>query len=98
MAAPPCRSSRAIARRPPGAWTTLPDGSRLGPAPVVPVADVTDLAPGQLLAGKKEVLVGTGGHAVRLTEVTPQGKRAMSAADWARGARLTSDTVLGGAA
>lgn len=82
----------------PGAWTTLPDGSRLGLAPVVPVADVTDLAPGQLLAGKKEVLVGTGGHAVRLTEVTPQGKRAMAAADWARGARLDAGTVLGGAA
>ena len=62
------------------------------------VADVTDLAPGQLLAGKKEVLVGTGEHAVRLAEVTPQGKRPMSAADWARGARLASDTVLGGAA
>ena len=44
------------------------------------------------------MLVGTGGHAVRLTEVTPQGKRAMAAADWARGARLGSDTVLGGAA
>jgi methionyl-tRNA formyltransferase len=65
---------------------------------VLPVADVTDLAPGQLLAGKKEVLVGTGGHAVRLTEVTPQGKRAMAAADWARGARLDSRTVLGGTA
>ena len=58
----------------------------------------TDLAPGQLLVGKKEVLVGTGGHAVRLTEVTPQGKRAMAAADWARGARLDADAVLGGAA
>lgn len=82
----------------PGAWTTLPDGSRLGLAPVVPVPDVTDLAPGQLLVGKKEVLVGTGGHAVRLTEVTPAGKRPMAAADWARGARLGSDPVLGGVA
>ncbi|WP_421741444.1 methionyl-tRNA formyltransferase [Cellulomonas sp.] len=82
----------------PGAWTTLPDGSRLGLAPVLPVADVTDLVPGQLLVSKKDVLVGTGGGAVRLTQVTPQGKRAMSAADWARGARLASDTVLGGAA
>ena len=82
----------------PGAWTTLPDGSRLGLAPVQPVADVTDLVPGQLLVGKKDVLVGTGGGAVRLTQVTPQGKRAMDAADWARGARLASGTVLGDAA
>ncbi|GEK20000.1 methionyl-tRNA formyltransferase [Cellulomonas xylanilytica] len=82
----------------PGAWTTLPDGSRLGLAPVVPVPDVTDLAPGKLRAGKKEVLVGTGGHAVRLTDVTPQGKRAMAAADWVRGARLDAGTVLGSAA
>ncbi|MBO3085574.1 methionyl-tRNA formyltransferase [Cellulomonas fengjieae] len=82
----------------PGAWTTLPDGSRLGLAPVVPMAEVTDLAPGRLRAGKNEVLVGTGGHAVRLTDVTPQGKRTMAAADWARGARLADDTVLGGGA
>jgi len=82
----------------PGAWTTLPDGSRLGLAPVRLAPDVTDLAPGRLQVGKKEVLVGTGGHAVRLTEVTPQGKRSMAAADWARGARLDADTVLGGAA
>ncbi|WP_421733795.1 methionyl-tRNA formyltransferase [Cellulomonas sp.] len=82
----------------PGAWTTLPDGSRLGIAPVVPVPDVTDLAPGQLLVGKKDVLVGTAGSAVRLSEVTPQGKRTMAAADWARGARLAADTVLGGGA
>ncbi|WP_456844057.1 methionyl-tRNA formyltransferase [Cellulomonas sp. P5_C6] len=82
----------------PGAWTTLPDGCRLGLAPVVPVPDVDDLTPGELRVTKREVLVGTGGHAVRLTEVTPQGKRAMAAPDWARGARLDDATVLGGAA
>lgn len=79
----------------PGAWTTLPDGSRLGLGPVTLAREVTDLAPGQVRAGKREVLVGTAGHAVQLGEVTPQGKRPMPAADWARGARLADDLVLG---
>jgi methionyl-tRNA formyltransferase len=82
----------------PGAWTTLPDGARLGVGPVEPVPDVAGLAPGQVRASKHEVLVGTGGHAVRLGDVTPAGKRPMAAADWARGARLDDGTVLGAAA
>ncbi|GIG20349.1 methionyl-tRNA formyltransferase [Cellulomonas chitinilytica] len=79
----------------PGAWTSLPDGARLGLGPVVPVPEVDDLGPGRLRVTKHEVLVGTGGHAVRLGEVTPPGKRPMAAADWARGARLDGTTVLG---
>ncbi|WP_028048395.1 methionyl-tRNA formyltransferase [Cellulomonas sp. URHD0024] len=82
----------------PGAWTTVPDGSRLGLGPVVGAPDVTDLAPGEVRAGKRDVLVGTAGHAVRLGDVTPQGKRPMAAADWARGARLDGAVVLGGVA
>ena len=70
----------------PGAWTMLKD-SRVRLAPVE-VTDTTDLAPGEIRAGKSEVLVGTGSTAVRLGEVIAQGKRAMSAADWARGMRL----------
>jgi methionyl-tRNA formyltransferase len=70
----------------PGAWTMLKDSRvRLGP---VEAADTTDLAPGEIRAGKREVLVGTGSTAVRLGEVIAQGKRAMTAADWARGVRL----------
>jgi methionyl-tRNA formyltransferase len=79
----------------PGAWTTLPDGSRLGTGPVRLAGEVTDLAPGEVRVGRSEVLVGTGTHAVRLGDVTPAGKRAMAAADWARGARLADGTVLG---
>lgn len=79
----------------PGAWTTLPDGSRLGLGPVRPVTEVTDLAPGEVRVGRGEVLVGTGTHAVRLGEVRPAGKKAMAAADWARGARMPEGTVLG---
>ena len=77
----------------PGAWTTLPDGSRLGLGPVVPTDEV--LAPGLVVAGRREVLVGTATQAVRLGAVTPTGKRTMPAADWARGARLPGGVVLG---
>jgi methionyl-tRNA formyltransferase len=77
----------------PGAWTTLPDGSRLGIGPVAVTDEV--LAPGLVVAGKRDVLVGTATQAVRLGDVTPTGKRTMPAADWARGARLPEGTVLG---
>jgi len=77
----------------PGAWTTLPDGSRLVLGPVTVTDEV--LAPGLVAAGKRDVLVGTATTAVRLGEVTATGKRTMPAADWARGARLAAGTVLG---
>ena len=83
----------------PGAWTTVPgpDGApaRLGLGPVTPRPDVTDLKPGELRPGKREVLVGTATHAVELGLVQPVGKKPMAAADWARGARLEAGTVLG---
>lgn len=79
----------------PGAWTTAPDGTRLGLGPVRPRPDVLDLGPGQVRAGRREVLVGTGSHAVQLGDVSPAGRRAMPAADWARGARLATDACLG---
>jgi len=79
----------------PGAWTTLPDGQRLGLGPVRPVPDVTDLRPGEVRADRRDVLVGTGAGAVRLGDVTPPGRRPMPAADWARGARPAAGTVLG---
>lgn len=81
----------------PGAWTTTPDGARLGLGPVLPRPDVTDLAPGEVRAGRREVLVGTGTHAVELGEVAPAGRRPMPAADWARGARLLAGDRLGAA-
>lgn len=79
----------------PGAWTTLPDGSRLKVAPVLPVPEVDVLSPGQIRATKSEVLVGTGSGAVRLGDVAPAGKRFMPAPDWARGLRAAGDLVLG---
>lgn len=76
----------------PGAWTTLPDGARLGLGPVSLTQE--QLPAGAIQVGRKEVLVGTATQAVRLGQVTPAGKRAMDAADWARGARLSGGEPL----
>jgi methionyl-tRNA formyltransferase len=71
----------------PGAWVTSRWG-RLGLGPVRVVADDRPLAPGEIAAGKHQVLVGTATGAVELSTVQQPGKRAVPAADWARGARL----------
>ncbi len=75
----------------PGAWTTYA-GERLKLGPVTPVDGA--LPPGELMAGKRAVVVGTGGGAVSLGEVQAVGKRPMAASDWARGLRLTGGEVL----
>lgn len=56
-------------------------------APVTPQA----LAPGALVAGKKNVWIGTASDPLELLDVKAQGKKAMRAADWARGAHLTDN-------
>ncbi len=77
----------------PGAWTDSPWGRLvLGP---VAHTDRTDLPPGRLEAGKRDVLVGTGTTAVRLGRLTAPGRKPMDAADWARGARPEPGTLLG---
>ncbi|MET8670009.1 methionyl-tRNA formyltransferase [Streptomyces tendae] len=78
----------------PGAWTTF-RGERLKLVQALALPDRTDLAPGQLAAGKNNVYVGTGSHAVELLWVQAQGKKPMRAADWARGARITEGELLG---
>ena len=85
----------------PGAWCTLHNGADGGPITLhVLTARPADrsnpntpptLAPGELKAGKKNVWVGTGSTPLELVEVKAQGKKAMRAADWARGARLAED-------
>jgi methionyl-tRNA formyltransferase len=77
----------------PGAWTTLA-GDRLKLGPVRPLPDADPLPPGALRAAKSGVTVGTATSPVALTTVQAQGKKAMAAADWARGLRLTGDEVL----
>jgi len=78
----------------PGAWTTF-RGERLGLGPVAPLPDDHALAPGEVVAGKHEVRVGSATHPLLLGEVRPAGKRSMAAADWARGVRPTAGEVLG---
>jgi methionyl-tRNA formyltransferase len=75
----------------PGAWTTYA-GERLKLGPLA-AAD-GQLPPGELVAGKNAVVVGTGTAAVRLGDVQAVGKRPMPAADWARGLRLSGREVL----
>jgi methionyl-tRNA formyltransferase len=73
----------------PGAWTEL-EGARLKLGPVsldVPETVPSDLAPGELQTGRQAVFAGTGSRPVRLGDVQAQGKRRMTASDWARGLR-----------
>jgi methionyl-tRNA formyltransferase len=78
------RQVRAVTPAP-GGWALF-RGQRLGLGPMQ-LADADGLAPGELRVAKREVLVGTATRALRLGEITAPGKRAMSAPDWARGAR-----------
>ncbi|HEX4814441.1 MAG TPA: methionyl-tRNA formyltransferase [Nonomuraea sp.] len=69
----------------PGAWSVF-RGQRVKLGPVRPEPG-RRLAPGEVAATRTEVLVGTATDAVLLSEVQPQGKRLMSAVEWARGVR-----------
>ena len=79
----------------PGAWSTYA-GERLKIGQVTVTEGREPLAPGVLEVTKQAVHVGTGTDPVRLGEVKAFGKKQMSAADWARGVRLTSGEKLGG--
>ncbi|HET9172841.1 MAG TPA: methionyl-tRNA formyltransferase [Actinospica sp.] len=77
----------------PGAWTTL-GGERVKLFPLSPLPGATEVEPGRIVLDKRGMTVGTGsGHVVRLGDVQPQGKKRMSAADWARGLRLSDDAA-----
>ena len=78
----------------PGAWSTF-EGERIKIGPVRHAVDRDALAPGVLEVTKNSVLVGTGTTPVELGEVKAFGKKAMPAADWARGVRLESGVRLG---
>ncbi|MCZ9881593.1 methionyl-tRNA formyltransferase [Arthrobacter sp. B2a2-09] len=77
------RRSRGVTPEP-GAWTML-DGQRVKLEPVGLRPDTRDLAPGRVRVDGKNVLVGTGSHAVQLGKIQPAGKKMMPSADWARG-------------
>jgi methionyl-tRNA formyltransferase len=75
----------------PGAWTTL-GGERVKLFPLTPLPGAAEAEPGRIVLDKRGMTVGTGsGHLVRLGDVQPQGRKRMSAADWARGLRLADD-------
>ncbi len=95
-AAPAMRVDRVVrgCTPAPGAWTVF-RGERLKLVAAALVTDRTDLAPGVLAAGKNNVYVGTGSHAVELLWVQPQGKKPMKAADWARGVRIEAGERVG---
>ncbi|HET6698663.1 MAG TPA: methionyl-tRNA formyltransferase [Nocardioidaceae bacterium] len=73
----------------PGAWTTV-EGERFKLGPVSIATDEPALAPGVLEVRKNAVLAGTATVPVLLGQVKAFGKKQMSAADWARGVRVTS--------
>jgi len=78
----------------PGAWSEF-RGERIKVGPVRPAPDVLDLAPGELRVAKNAVWVGTATHAVLLGEVRAQGKKQMTAGEWARGVRVEPGERLG---
>ena len=86
------RQARGVTPEP-GAWTVL-DGQRVKLAPVRLRPEVAGLAPGAVALQGKNVLVGTGSHAVELTRIQPAGKKMMAAADWARGMASLESVVF----
>jgi methionyl-tRNA formyltransferase len=76
----------------PGAWTTF-RGERFK----INSAHISNtvLPPGVLEITKRTVLVGTGTRALQLVEVQAQGKKPMTAADWARGVTFDTEPRLG---
>ncbi|ONI90235.1 methionyl-tRNA formyltransferase [Saccharothrix sp. ALI-22-I] len=80
------RVARAVTPDP-GAWAEF-RGERLKLGPVVPAESEEPLAPGEIRVERKRVLVGTATDPVVLGDVQAQGKKRMSATDWARGVRI----------
>lgn len=68
----------------------LTDGDEVAAPEMMPseAPDTAVLAPGEVAATKRAVLVGTASGAVLLGVVQPQGKKPMATADWARGVRI----------
>jgi methionyl-tRNA formyltransferase len=79
----------------PGARTQTSDGRELTLLAVRALEGPG--APGSVLEAGPRLVVGCGAGALELLELAPAGKRAMSAAEWLRGARLALGDRLGGA-
>jgi methionyl-tRNA formyltransferase len=74
------RRIRAVTKEP-GAWTTFGE-VRIKLQPVTVSPHVTDLVPGEVVMRDGEVLVGTGSHAVALSEVQEAGRNLTDAKAW----------------
>ncbi|HIT75112.1 MAG TPA: methionyl-tRNA formyltransferase [Candidatus Avipropionibacterium avicola] len=75
----------------PGAWALF-RGERFK---VITAAPSEGQAPaGQLVVSKKSVHVGTGEGLLELVQIQPPGKKAMRAADWARGVQFEAAESL----
>jgi methionyl-tRNA formyltransferase len=76
----------------PGAWTTFRgERFKINSAGIAG----TVLPPGALEITKRSVRVGTATQALQLGEIQAQGKKPMTAADWARGVTFEPDAQLG---
>jgi methionyl-tRNA formyltransferase len=76
----------------PGAWTTFRgERFKINSARL----SETVLPPGVLEITKRSVQVGTGTRTLQLGEVQAQGKKPMTAADWARGVTFDTEPMLG---
>lgn len=78
----------------PGAWTTSPDGDSFVIDPIVLIDSDHSLGPGKIRIERNRVLVGTATTAVALGMLTPQGRKSMKAADWARGLRQPQERFM----
>ena len=74
------RRIRAVTKDP-GAWTMFGD-VRIKLQPVTVAPHITDLSPGEVALRDGEVLVGTGSHAVALSEVQEAGRNVTDAKTW----------------
>jgi methionyl-tRNA formyltransferase len=76
----------------PGAWTTFRgERFKINSARL----SETVLPPGVLEITKRSVRVGTGTRTLQIGEVQAQGKKPMTAADWARGVTFDTEPMLG---
>jgi len=74
------RRIRAVTKEP-GAWTMLGD-LRIKLQPVTVSPQVMDLSPGEVVMRDGEVLVGTGSHAVALSNIQEAGRNLADAKTW----------------
>lgn len=78
----------------PGAWTVMPDGSRMKILNAT-VTDVPSPGVGLVIAEKKRLLIGCKDLCLELRTIAPAGKSWMEGAAWARGARPDASYRLG---